>query len=103
MHFPDPSTPEQKAIYACEAEIRDLAKATPGVTFGYIGNFERWGDDRSLYLWIDARDQAGQQVALWNCNAARLRKRDVAGARHVLRIYRLGYEAGLLQTKTTSL
>jgi hypothetical protein len=35
---------------------RELEQRWPGLEFkaGYIGNVERWGDDRSWYLWCDS-------------------------------------------------
>ena len=33
-----------------ERMISDEVDKHDGFTFGYIGNFERWGDDRKLYI-----------------------------------------------------
>lgn len=60
-----PQTTRQTAL---EASLSALAKqmAYTGLIFGYIGNFERWGDDRELRIW----DNEGN--TLWKCEAIRL-------------------------------
>jgi len=35
-----------------EAKVKELARELPGITLGYIGNLERWGDDRSWYIFL---------------------------------------------------
>ena len=52
----------EKAMYDL---IRNLAATTPqckGLTFGYIGNFEPWGDERVLRVWADGK-------LFWDCRA----------------------------------
>jgi hypothetical protein len=48
--------------------IRNLAATIPqckGLTSGYIGNFEPWGDDRGLRVWADGK-------LFWDCRAESL-------------------------------
>jgi hypothetical protein len=35
-----------------EEKVKELAVELPGITFGYIGNCERWGDDRSWEIFL---------------------------------------------------
>jgi hypothetical protein len=35
-----------------EERVKELSQELPGVTFGYIGNLERWGDDRSWAVFL---------------------------------------------------
>lgn len=86
-------TPEESEV---EKKIREEVDNTPGITFGYIGNFERWGDDRMLYLWVDGQrweDGNRNQKDLWSCNATSLDKAALGRARIALRQFRMGYEA----------
>jgi hypothetical protein len=39
--------------------VEILAKELPGTTFGYIGNFERWGDDRSFHIFLPHPGRVG--------------------------------------------
>ena len=41
---------KQKKEISSERRICDRCKDVDGLTFGYIGNFERWGDDRKLFI-----------------------------------------------------
>ena len=84
-------TSTQRAI---ELKIREVAEETPCITFGYIGNFERWGDDRRLYLWIDrSRDSDGRRKHLWSCEAVGLDSAEMTCATRALRCFKEGYEA----------
>jgi hypothetical protein len=63
-------TVTERAIATCEGtlrahaerQVRDAVDAANAahpelqITYGYIGNFERWGDDRSLRVWIKGAD-----------------------------------------------
>lgn len=40
-------------------KVKELAAELPGVTYGYLGNYERWGDDRSLYIFLPHPDRVG--------------------------------------------
>ena len=86
-----------------EKKIRDEAEKTPCITFGYIGNFERWGDDRMLFLWIsNQRHENGNQKDIWSCNARELDRQTVAGALYALRRFREGYEAAKKEWETNT-
>ena len=59
---------KQKKEVSLERKIRNICKDVDGLTFGYIGNFERWGDDRKLFIWIDEdnmREKNGNRANLW--------------------------------------
>lgn len=47
-------------------------------TFGYIGNFERWGDDRLLILWD------GLKNSVWKCAAVDMTENDFNRAMKIL-------------------
>ena len=63
---------KQKEEVTLERRICDRCRDVDGLTFGYIGNFERWGDDRKLFIWInedEMREKNGNQASLWECVA----------------------------------
>jgi len=39
--------------------VKELAADLPGVTFGYIGNCERWGDDRLWAIFLPHPGRVG--------------------------------------------
>jgi len=43
-----------------DARIREAIEPIPGVTYGCIGNEERWGDDRAWFLFLPHPGRAGQ-------------------------------------------
>ena len=45
--------PKQKEEVRLECNISEQCEKEKGLTFGYIGNFERWGDDRLLMIWVN--------------------------------------------------
>lgn len=47
------------AEIAIRARVKVLADELPGVTFGYVGNFERWGDDRSFCIFLPHPGRVG--------------------------------------------
>lgn len=53
-----------------EKRIQTRVDDAEGLTFGYIGNFERWGDDRRLFIWVDyLKETNGNTAHIWNCPA----------------------------------
>ncbi len=92
-------TSEQSAF---EKNISDAAKETPLITFGYIGNFERWGDDRKLFLWIsNLWWENGNRKDIWSCNAVDLDRREQAKALRALRKFKDGYDAAKKEAENT--
>ncbi len=47
-----------------EKEVATEVEKTPGCTFGYIGNFETWGDNRCLMIW-----EKSTPNSIWRCEA----------------------------------
>jgi hypothetical protein len=43
------------------AKVEALATELPGITFGYIGNVERWGDDRTWYVFLPHPGRVGDR------------------------------------------
>ena len=71
-------TPEQAQF---EDRLRLIVSSVPELSFGYIGNDERWGDDRLLHIWVrDLREKNGNLVSLWCREAVRLTQEDVSKA-----------------------
>lgn len=75
-----------------EAAIDQEVRKTPGLSFGYIGNFERWGDDRSLYIWIPSlpRQKNGNTQHLWSATAKSLSRQEYCDALRKITAFRLG-------------
>ena len=48
----------------CETLLKAYQELFPEIdlTFGYIGNCERWGDDRSWYFFTQVRDHKGRRM-----------------------------------------
>jgi hypothetical protein len=93
---------KQRQEVTLERRICDRCKDVDGLTFGYIGNFERWGDDRKLFIWIDEddmREKNGNSANLWECVARDLNVKDAVEAFAVIKGFQMGklYEA--IQTK----
>lgn len=85
-----------------EKKIRAEAENTPHITFGYIGNFERWGDDRKLFLWISNLSyDRGNLKDIWSCTAVDLDKAEYSSATRALKHFKLGYEAAKKEFETT--
>ena len=83
-----------------EARIRQIAEETECLTFGYIGNFERWGDDRLLYLWVKGvRQDNGNLAHIWSAEAKTLTRRDYGQAATAIRTFALGWKAAQAATK----
>ena len=84
---------KQKESTRLERNISDQCRKAKGLTFGYIGNFERWGDDRLLMIWVKEdkmRERNGNQRCLWRCPAKDLTAHHHVAASYVIR----GFEAG---------
>ena len=84
---------KQRQEVTLERRICDRCSEVEGLNFGYIGNFERWGDDRLLMIWVDEdkmRERNGNQRCLWRCPAKDLKAEEAIAASYVIR----GFEAG---------
>lgn len=69
-----------------EKAIGDAVRACPGLRFGYIGNLERWGDDRSLRIWVETPN-GGTGAELWQAAPADLTFSDVCKVRQLVRAF----------------
>ena len=84
---------KQKKEISLERRICDRCSEVEGLNFGYIGNFERWGDDRKLFIWIEEdkmRAKNGNQAFLWSCVATYLDANETIRAFSAVK----GFEAG---------
>ena len=84
---------KQREEVTLERRICDRCKDVDGLTFGYIGNFERWGDDRKLFIWInedDMRAKNGNQASLWECVARDLNVKDTVEAFAAIKGFQMG-------------
>jgi len=61
-----------------ERSISQAAHKAEGFTFGYIGNFESWGDDRKLMIWKD-------NVRVWEAEAKGINEKDLDRAMKILK------------------
>ena len=76
-----------------ERRICDRCRDVDGLTFGYIGNFESWGDDRKLFIWInedDMRAKNGNQAVLWECVARDLNVKSTCVALAAIKGFQMG-------------
>lgn len=71
-------TPERIANFELLAIIAEMYP--DHITYGYIGNFERWGDDRMLHFWL----KSSPKDYIWCAEAKTLSREDVARASAVM-------------------
>ena len=84
---------QRKEPPSLERRICDRCRDVDGLTFGYIGNFESWGDDRKLFIWInedEMREKNGNQAALWECVARDLNVKDSCLALAAIKGFQMG-------------
>ena len=84
---------KQRQEVTLERRICDRCRDVDGLTFGYIGNFESWGDDRKLFIWInedDMRAKNGNQASLWECEARDLNVKDAYAAFAAIQGFQMG-------------
>ena len=84
---------KQKEEVTLERRICDRCRDVDGLTFGYIGNFESWGDDRKLFIWINEenmREKNGNQASLWECVARDLNVKDTCLALAAIKGFQMG-------------
>ena len=84
---------KQRQEVTLERRICARCRDVDGLTFGYIGNFERWGDDRKLFIWInedDMRAKNGNQASLWECVARDLNVKDTLEAFAAIKGFQMG-------------
>jgi len=82
-------TPEQKERTRLERFISKTVSEVLGLTFGYIGNFESWGDDRLLIIWI--QDPYGANKKLWECKAKSLTSAATSSALCAIKGFKAGF------------
>jgi hypothetical protein len=53
----NPALPEAwRVLYS---KVTELANELPGITIGYLGNIELWGDDRAFYVFLPHPGRVG--------------------------------------------
>ncbi len=78
-----------------ECELAEIVRETPGLKWGYIGNFERWGDDRCLHIWVEGLEESnGNTKSLWSGEARTFDRDHYFNALGKIWAYKIGYEAG---------
>lgn len=77
-----------------EVGIRERVSDVPELNFGYIGNFERWGDDRKLFIWVPGIPcRLGQNMAhIWSAEAKTLDARAAMLATAAINAFKLGLQ-----------
>jgi hypothetical protein len=45
-----------------DAKVTELARELPGITLGYIGNLETWGDDRAWFIFLPNHTDKARHV-----------------------------------------
>lgn len=87
-------TREERKIKVLEG-LETLVAETEGLTFGYVGNLESWGDDRTWYIWTDKRVEtglyAGNKIKLWS--SYQLDLESLTLARQLVKAYRMGRDS----------
>ncbi len=79
-----------------EKGLAELVENTKGLTWGYIGNFERWGDDRMLFIWVDGLYyENGNTKNIWSCGAKGFAGEDFRQAWRAVKAFEIGRESGL--------
>ena len=84
---------KQKEEVTLERRICDRCRDVDGLTFGYIGNFESWGDDRKLFIWInedEMREKKGNHANLWECVARDLDVKSTCLALAAIKGFQMG-------------
>lgn len=78
---------------AMQNRVRELVEKTPELSLGYIGNVERWGDNRTHYIWVkNLRHLTGNKKSIWSASAP-LTVEDWQKAYQAVKIFQLGLEA----------
>jgi hypothetical protein len=76
--------------------LEDLIKKVEdveGLILGYIGNVERWGDERCFYIAIcGLHEENGNVKKIWACDAKKFKTDDYYTAMKAMRLFSLGVE-----------
>lgn len=74
-------------------ELLEFARnAGCGLTAGYIGNIEQWGDNRCFMIWAGADK-------IWSADCNAVTRRTVSEGYAIVKLYAKGYNAGKLAAK----
>jgi len=78
-----------------EVDLLEKVKEFPMLKWGYIGNFEHWGDDRRLYIWVKNVDPShiGNTPSIWSCSAKEFNTADYYIAVSSINTFMLGWNA----------
>jgi len=79
-----------------EKDLAALVDDVGTLKFGYIGNFESWGDDRRLHIWItNMEEENGNHMTLWSCEARDFNDRAYYQAVIQVKTFALGAHSAL--------
>jgi len=74
-----------------EEDLIKLVNNTDGLCFGYIGNFEQWGDDRTLHIWVPGSFECnGNRVSIWSQHARCYDRKDYFRAVQAMKSFTIG-------------
>lgn len=92
--------PETPKLDRVRTRLNELVAKTSGLNYGYIGNFEKWGDDRMLIIWIDDLRENGRTPELWSCEARSATVEDFWRAISKVQAFALGRKSAQHPTET---
>jgi len=79
-----------------EQDLNTLVADIGTLEFGYIGNFESWGDDRRLMIWIrNMSEDSGNFMKLWSCEAKDFCNKEYYKASLLVNSFALGAHSAL--------
>lgn len=83
------------------SDIQKLVAGQPGLRAGYIGNFENWGDDRCIHIWVEGQAEGpyGNTVSIFSHEARMLDKKALARAKQAVRLFGFGFKSAAMIAK----
>ena len=89
-----------RAMKQSKSHLCHIVKDVPGLTIGYIGNYENWGDDTCWYIWVDdLYTENGNHQNIWSCAGKSFDKHAFFKAVQALNTYRVGWDAAQAAAK----
>jgi|TARA_R100001443_G_scaffold110143_1_gene121888 hypothetical protein len=84
---------ELELQWVLEKHIRKAVDKADGLSFGYIGNYEKWGDNRKLIIWYGKEDKDEPRPTLWEHEAKDLDRVSCGIALASIKAYTKGYDS----------